>query len=149
MNLLMNRAAEHVRYPAAVIMGIAGATLLCLWGSFAYYQFESAYQQQYPDPYQISAQFVRLAPVQAVVPQNAVLGYLTDAPPGSIVDSALLAGAEYALAPRLVIRDTAHEWVLGNFTRQADFGAVGKSAGLRLQRDFGNGVVLYGRESQP
>jgi hypothetical protein len=149
MNLLMGRAAEHARYPTAVIMGITGAALLCLWGSFAYYQFESAYQRQNPDPYQISAQFVRLAPVQAAIPQNAVLGYLTDAPPGSIVDSALLGSAEYALAPRLVIRDTGHEWVLGNFTRPADFAAVGKSVGLRLQRDFGNGVVLYRKEGQP
>jgi|ERR1700682_1026645 hypothetical protein len=145
----MRRAAERVRYPAAVIVGITVAALLCLWGSFAYYQFESAYQQQYPDPYQISAQFVRLAPVQAAVPQNAVVGYLTDAPPGSIVDSALLGSAEYALAPRLVIRDTKREWVLGNFTRPADFAAMGKSVGLRLQKDFGNGVVLYRMEGQP
>jgi hypothetical protein len=145
----MSRAAENVRYPAAVIVGITMAALLCLWGSFAYYQFESAYQQQYPDPYQISAQFIRLGPVQEVVPQNAVMGYLTDAPPGSIVDSALLGGAEYALAPRLVIRDTKHDWVLGNFTRPADFAAMGKNVGLRLERDFGNGVVLYRKEAQP
>jgi uncharacterized membrane protein (UPF0136 family) len=145
----MGRASERAQSPFSAIAGVALAAVLCVAGSVQHYQFESAYQQQNPDPYQISAQFVRLAPVRRAVPESAILGYLTDAQPGSIVDSALLGGARYVLAPRLVVRETTQDWVLGNFTRPADFAAIGRSAGLRLQQDFGNGVVLFRRESRP
>ena len=73
------------------------------------------------------------------------MGYLTDAPEGSVADSALLTGAQYVLAPRLLARGTDGEWVLGNFTRPADFAAFGRSHGLVLQQDFGNGAVLFRR----
>jgi len=149
MNFPMDRASPSVKYPFAAIAGVTAAALLCVAGAFQYYQFESEYQRQSPDPYQISAQFLRLAPVEAAVPRAAVMGYLTDAPPGSVVDSALIASAEYVLAPRLVIRDTAHDWVLGNFTQPADFAALGRRAGLRVQQDFGNGVVLFRKDTQP
>jgi hypothetical protein len=145
----MSREPEQVRYPARIVVGIAVAILFCLWGVFQSYAFESEYQHQGPDPYQISAQFVRLAPVLSTVPENAVLGYVTDAEAGSTSDSALLASAEYVLAPRLLTRGTNHDWVLGNFTRPADFAAFGKSLGLRMQQDCSNGVVLYRRERQP
>ena len=137
---------EQVRYPARIVAGVAAAILLCLWGAFQSYGVESTYQRQSPDPYQIAAQFVRLGPVLSAVPEYAVLGYVTDAEPGSVTDSALLASAEYVLAPRLLARGTDHDWVLGNFTRPADFALFGKSRGLRLQQDYGSGVVLYRKE---
>jgi len=140
---------EQVRYPARIAAGVAGAIALCLWGAFQSYGVESDYQRQSPDPYQIRAQFVRLGPVVSAVPEDAVMGYVTDAESGSVTDSALLASAEYVLAPRLLARGAEHDWVLGNFTRPADFAAFGKSRGLRLQQDCGNGVVLYRKEAQP
>jgi hypothetical protein len=139
---------QQVRYPGRIVAAVVAAILICLWGAFESYGFESAYQRQSPDPYQIAAQFVRLGPVWSVVPENAVMGYVTDAEPGSVSDSALLASAEYVLAPRLIARGTDHDWILGNFTRPADFAAFGKSRGLRLQQDCGNGVVLYRKETQ-
>jgi hypothetical protein len=147
-DFIMAGDREQVRYPARVVAGIAAAILVCLWGAFQSYGTESAYQRQSPDPYQISAQFLRLGPVLSAVPENAVLGYVTDAEAGSVVDSALLASAEYVLAPRLVTRGANHDWVLGNFTRPADFAAFGKGLGLRMQQDCGNGVVLYRKEPQ-
>jgi hypothetical protein len=50
------------------------------------------------------------------------------------------------LAPRLLEKTTNHQQVLGNFTRPADFAAIGRQYGLSLQHDFGNGVVLYRRD---
>jgi hypothetical protein len=139
----MSRVPEREHSPIVVMAGLAAAAALCLWGTFETYAFETAYQQQNRDPYMIGAQFDRLAPVAAVVPQNAILGYLTDVPQGSVTESAMLIGAQYVLAPRLVVRGAGPEWVLGNFTRPADFGAFGRSRGLELQQDFGNGVVLF------
>jgi len=145
----MARDREQVRYPARIVAGIVAAIVLCVWGAFQSYGSETEYQRQSADPYQIAAQFVRLAPVLAAIPENTVLGYVTDVEPASTTDSALLLSAQYVLAPRLLTRGGKHDWVLGNFTRPADFVAFGKSRGLRLQQDCGNGVVLYRREQQP
>ncbi len=141
----MKPASERAQYPLSVTVGITVAAVLCLWGAAETYAFESAYQQQNRDPYMISAQFVRLGPVESAVPGNAVMGYISDAQPGSAADSALLLSAQYVLAPRLLSRGAGQQRVLGNFTRSADFAAVGRAHGLRVEQDFGNGVVLFRR----
>ncbi|HTP31785.1 MAG TPA: hypothetical protein VMJ75_06405 [Candidatus Acidoferrales bacterium] len=135
-----------MRYPLRVTAGLLIAALLCLWGAFQSYAFESEYQRQNPDPFQISAAFRRLDPVRGAVPDRAVMGYLTDLEPGSGMETAMFLTAQYVLAPRLLERNLEHAWVLGNFTRPADFAALGKSKSLRLERDFGAGVVLFRRE---
>jgi hypothetical protein len=140
-------AAPSVQYPPVVVAGIVATSLLCLWGAIEHHQAEAAYQEQFRDPYMISAQFTRFEPLLAAVPARAEMGYLTDAPPGSVADSSMLLSAQYVLAPRLVARGAAHEWVVGNFTRPGDFAAVGRSNGLRLEQDFGNGVVLFRKEN--
>jgi hypothetical protein len=104
---------------------------------------EAAYQQQYADAYGVSVQVHRMAPLLAVVPKNAILGYLTDVQPGSDIDSVMINTAGFALAPRLIDRAGSHEWVLGNFMQPGNFAEIGRSKGLRLQQDFGNGVVLF------
>jgi hypothetical protein len=139
-------AAIKSQYPPVVTAGIVTASLLCLWGALEHYQAEAAYQAQFRDPYMISAQFTRFEPLLAAVPAGTELGYLTDAAPGSVADPSMLLSAQYVLAPRLVAKGSAHEWVVGNFTRPGDFAGVGRSNGLRLVQDFGNGVVLFRKE---
>jgi len=126
--------------------GVAIAALLCLWGSFASYGVEADFQKEYRDPYLISAQFARFGGALSSIPENARIGYITDTPPGSAANSAMFLGAQYVLAPRLLIRGAGEALVLGNFTRPADFASVGRSQGLRLQQDFGQGVVLFRKE---
>ncbi len=137
---------KTVRAPLAATAALAAATGMCLWGCIETYGVETAYQSQNRDPYMISAQFTRLAGVAAAVPESATLGYLTDAAAGSVTASAMRTAAQYVLAPRLLADGTGHDWVLGNFTRPADFAALGRAQGLRVRQDFGNGVVLYRRE---
>jgi len=137
---------QRVQYPGRLLAGLAAAALLALWGAVAYYASESAYQRENSDPYQVAAQFVRLRPVASALPANAVIGYWTDAQPDSVVESAMFLSAQYVLAPRLLQKGAIRDWVLGNFTRPADFAALGRSRGLRLQQDFGNGVVLFQRQ---
>ncbi len=114
-----------------------------MWGVLEYFGFEASYQEQYRDPYQIAAQSARLGSFREAVAVDAVLGYVTDAAPGSEVYDSMFLAAQYTLAPRLLDKKTKYQQVLGNFTRPADFAAVGRQYGLSLQRDFGNGVVLY------
>jgi hypothetical protein len=135
------RISEH--YPPAVSAGIVIAVLLCLWGSLASYGRESDFQQQNRDPYLVSAQFTRFAGTLSSIPEGAQIGYITDAAPGSGADTGMFLSAQYVLAPRLLKRGAAQELVLGNFSHPADFASIGRSQGLRLQQDFGEGVVLF------
>jgi hypothetical protein len=134
------------QHPFTVSASVALVSLLCLWGSFASYGFETAYQRQNSDPYMISQQFVRFETLLSAVPEGAELGYLTDASPASTTGLAMTLGAQYVLAPRLIEKGATDDRVIGNFTRPADFAAFGQSYRLRLERDFGNGVVLFRKE---
>jgi hypothetical protein len=138
----------RVDYPLAAKAAVALAALLSLWGSFEYSGLESAYQQQFHDPYQVAAQFSRFESVQSAIPEKAMLGYVTDAVPGSVVGDAMFNGAQFVLAPRVLQKGSAFDLVLGNFTKPADFAAVGRAQGLGLERDLGNGVVLFRREAR-
>jgi len=138
----------RVEYPLATQTGVLGAAVLALWGVLGYFGSEGSYQEQNRDPFQIAAQSARLEGFREAVAEDAILGYLTDAAPGSEVSDSMFMAAQYTLAPRLVVKETNdkktnYQQVLGNFTRPADFAEIGRQHGLSLQRDFGNGVVLY------
>ncbi len=133
-------------FPPGVKIGVAAAALLSLWGTVQYFGFETGYQKQNRDSYQIAAQAARLEGVRASLPSTAELGYLTDLEPGGTAASAMFNGAQYVLAPRLLHQDANQPQVLGNFSRPGDFAAIGRQHGLRIERDFQNGVVLFRKE---
>ena len=136
---------SQAKSTAAVLLAAA----LSLWGAIQFGNAESTYQRQSPDPYRIADQAARFAEFRATVPANAVLGYFTDIPPGDILATSMFLAAQYELAPRILQRADSFDAVLGNFTRPADFTSLGRQHGLRLERDFGNGVVLFRREAHP
>ena len=135
--------------PASATGALLLAAALSIWGSVQYWNAESAYQRQSPDPYRIADQSVRFAGFRAVVPAAAILGYLTDAPAADTLATAMFLSAQYDLAPRILQKSDASDVVLGNFTKPADFASIGRQHGLRLERDFGNGVVMFRREARP
>ena len=135
-------------FPVRVLTGVFVAAALCFAGAVSYYRDEAHNQEHSRDPYIVGVQFPRLEGVRNAVPENAVLGYLTDLPAENITAMAMFRSAAYVLAPRLIRQGQDADWVLGNFTRPADFAALGREHGLRLQRDFGNGVVLYRKEGR-
>lgn len=49
-----------LEYPLASQLGVLVAAVIVLWGVVEYFGFESAYQQQYRDPYLIAAQTAKL-----------------------------------------------------------------------------------------
>ena len=124
------------------------AAVLSLWGVLAYYGYEGDFQTN-RDPYQIVAQYGRFEGLRAATPDDAVLGYVTDEAPGSVLAGAMFNAAQYNLVPRLLEKDKALDWTVGNFARPVDFAAVGRTYGLRVERDLGNGVILYRKEKAP
>jgi hypothetical protein len=141
-------AGPLVTHPLRVRVGVALAAALSMWGAVEYFGFETGYQKESRDPYHVAAQAARLEGASALVPEDAVLGYITDLEPGSPSAWAMFNAAQYTLAPRILLQNnTAQTRVLGNFARPADFGAVGKQQGLSIERDFQNGVVLFRKDS--
>lgn len=126
---------------------IASAALAVL-GAIQYWGAETAFQRDSRDVYKIADQTARLGGFRAAVPADAILGYVTDVPSESTVGSTMFFAAQYALAPRLLQKTDTLDLVLGNFTKPDDYGTVGKQHGLRIVRDFGNGIVLFRREAK-
>ena len=133
-------------FPLRVTFTVAVAAAVALWGAIEHFGFEAEYQKQNRDPYQIATQAARFEQARASIPEDALLGYLTDLELGSVAASAIFNGAQYTLAPRILHQDTVGDLVLGNFARPADFAALGRVHGLRVERDFQNGVVLFRKE---
>jgi hypothetical protein len=92
----------------------------------------------------------RFAELRTMLPPRGVVGYLghprpTGATPGDSSAAALLHFrryllAQYTLSPLLLVESTEPEFVVGNF----DPGTTDMpmTAGLRVVRDFGDGLVL-------
>ena len=127
-------------------IGLGLIAALCLLSAFHAYRDSATLS---PDPYMIDAQPLRWREALHILPEKIVAGYLSDLSFEVPAGSAAYFGVANALAPRLIVRsaDTS-QWVVGNFSRPADFAAAGNAHGLELIRDFGNGVVVYRRRSQ-
>lgn len=126
---------------------LVAAALLAVWGAIESYQVETGSSLR--DPYMVTLQPARLAGVIETIPPTAIVGYLSDlhdrTESTSAAALAMFNSARYALAPRLLVQGTDRDWVLGNFTKPADYSAIGREHGLDLSQDFGNGVVLFRR----
>jgi hypothetical protein len=133
-------------YPARLKAALIAAALLGVWGAIENLQsFQIDTEMNVGDPYMVNLQPARLAGVMEVIPRTVVVGYLSDSQNSSAAALAMFNSARYTLAPRLLVEGTDRDWVLGNFTKPADYAALARERGLRVVQDFGNGVVLFGR----
>ena len=90
----------------------------------------------------------RFRGVIAMLPAEAVVGYISDIPNSSPESNLWILGARYALAPRLIVRHTnaqKEDWVLGNFFKPMDLVQIERENHLKLVRDFGSGVLVFRR----
>jgi hypothetical protein len=123
---------------------LIAAAMLAVWSAIEGFQIET--ESNVGDPYMVNLQPARLAGVMEAVPRTAIVGYFSDAGNGSTAALAMLNSARYTLAPRLLVEGTDRDWVLGNFTKPADYAAFSHERDLRVVQDFGNGVVLFRKE---
>jgi len=132
-----------MRYPWRSLAGVAIAALLSVAGATEFYGEQTERNRVERDPYKVSDQVIRFAPVKEIVPPDAQVGYVSDV----AADPALVLTAQYALAPRLIVRNPASGWVIGNFSKPQDFAAFGRGRGLTLVKEFPSGVVLFRRST--
>jgi hypothetical protein len=104
---------------------------------------------------EISTYEARFAGLRTLLPVRGVVGYLGHPEPAGATPHEANAAAllhfrryllaQYSLAPLLLIESADPEFVVGNFDPGVAHPAP---AGLRVVRDFGDGLVLF-RRSQP
>lgn len=146
-------AKQQTPPPSASIGALATValvTLLALFGALNYYGFLGEYSSAHTDPYEIGAQQSRFEQALAAVPPGARLGYLSDLPAGD-QETAAFNIARYVIAPRLLVETggaATTEWVIGDFTGVGSPASIGAAHNLRLVKEYGNGLVLYRRNSR-
>lgn len=101
---------------------------------------------------EISTYERRFAELRTMLPARGVVGYLGHPEPAGATPREANAAAllhfrryllaQYALAPVLLIESAQPELVVGNYERGA---TPPTPAGLRMVRDFGDGLVLFRR----
>jgi hypothetical protein len=141
-------APPAVRYSAFALAGVGAVLLLSLLASLSLYQSAAAIAG---DTFAVAAQHRRLRRLDAELPREMVLGYLSDLPQGTGQDQALFFGARYVLAPRLLVRAEqpgGSDWVLGNFVLEVDPAAFAAAHRLRVANIYGPGVVLFSGEGR-
>ena len=89
----------------------------------------------------------RLAPLKAVLPPDAIVGYVTDEEGDVRHRVKYFYLTQYDLCPVLVVRGKSYPYVIGGYydidnPRRTD------AADLLLVRDFGAGIELYRRRQQ-
>jgi hypothetical protein len=135
-------------YPLRALLGIAAAAILCLVGAFGAYDSLVTDGRDFQDSYKIEAQQHRFAGVNAALPPETIVGYISDLPLGAADWQVNFFGVQYALAPRLLVEESdGHktEWVVGNFLRKPDLPEIEKARNLKLVKGFGLGVYLFRR----
>ena len=89
----------------------------------------------------------RFGVLREALPARGVVGYLSDE---QGVDEATKKYylTQYTLAPLIVVRDADRALVVGDFARGGEGVPDVPSGGLKLVKDFGDGVALYAREER-
>jgi len=126
--------------PVKTLLGVSAACVLSLYAAFSFYMEQTARNKAAADPYMIGAAEARYGAVKRELPPNTVAGYVSD-----LSQPAILAAAQYGLAPVLVVDNANREWVIGNFSKPLDYAEFGRARQLTLVKDFSNGVVLFRR----
>jgi hypothetical protein len=135
-------------YPARILAGIAITVVLGVVAAFQFYFLLADYSRTSPDAYKIEQQIERYAGVREMLPADTVLGFISDVPFGEAAGSADFFGAQYALAPLLLVEESdqrKQEWVVSSFVKRPDVDEIERTRGLKLVKSFGTGVWLFRR----
>lgn len=124
------------------LVGMALVAALSLAAAFGAWSTAPA------DRYALELTRARFASIESRIPAGATLRYLSDLPVTDGAGQIALLTAQYVLAPHLLL--TADQggkpaFAVGNFSRPADYAALGATAGYRMTEDLGAGVILYRR----
>jgi hypothetical protein len=141
------------RSSPATAIGVGAAALLSLFAAMEYYRSTTVYNKQYPDPYRIGFQQERFREAAEMIPEDSVIGYISNEAFETVRGSAGYFGAQWALTPRIVVPHTsqyATDLVLGNFSAAVETAEITSriesSENMHVVRVLQSGVVLFRTE---
>jgi len=124
--------------PAKTTVGVVVFVVCCLLSSFRLVLDTPSPAHVGPDNIaQRSDQ--RFVALKTELPSRGVIGYVGESDDSALPDYYL---TQYAVAPLVVDRSPNHKLVIGNFPNSHSE----SPSGLRLVKDFGNGVMLFTKE---
>jgi hypothetical protein len=97
-----------------------------------------------PGPGAIFMDEDRFTGIRTILPLRGTVGYLSDTG-GRRENPKAYYLTQYFLAPVVIAPDTAHEFVVANFASRSSIAILAASHGLRVEKDFSNGVALLHR----
>jgi hypothetical protein len=138
-------------YPLPVLLVVGAVGFMSLWGCLDFYRSVKLRNSMNNDPYDVAVQLERFRGPDSLLPRTALVGYISDVPFDEARGSAAFFGAQYALAPRILVElseEQKPEWVLGNFSKLTDYEALASLDQLAVVKDFGRGLIVFRRRSQ-
>ena len=135
-----NRSSSRLQL--AIIAIIICALSVNIYGLFEDIVFPEKIQQH------ISGYLNRFISVQPFLPRRGVVGYISDDLDNAEHSMPRKYLAEYSLLPVMLVRSMDYPLIVGNFRNPAPDLEVYRKQGLIPIRDFGNGIVIFKRESR-
>jgi hypothetical protein len=115
--------------------------------SFILFSKASEFPRRHDNLDSITSYENRFTELRRILPSRGVVGYATELPSDKILSDAGASAeyyiTQYSLAPIILDNTKDHSLVVGNF-----HGPSITEPGLALVRDFGNGVMLFGRKEK-
>jgi hypothetical protein len=129
-----------------VLAGVFLIAIIGLAGSVEHYTGVQAYARNYTDSYAIGQQDARFAGLKQALSAATVIGYVSDLPQSDPRGSSMFFGAQYALAPHVLIRNanaSKYDVIVGNFSKPMDAQEEARKLNAATAQDFGFGVMLF------
>ncbi|MBZ5594430.1 MAG: hypothetical protein LAP39_19485 [Acidobacteriia bacterium] len=127
-----------VRYPIQALLGVGITAALSVYGSFSFYDQQTARNKMQENAFQVGLEEQRFAALKHDLPADGMVGYVSD-----LSDNGILLAAQYALVPVLIVNRPPSGLVVGSFSRPMDYAEFGRARGLVLVKDYGEGITLY------
>jgi hypothetical protein len=97
------------------------------------------------DPYHVDQATARFAELARSLPARGTFGYVRDP---LTPDTAAAGVAQYVLAPRLLLSESAAVPIVADFPEAWHIYDFARSRGLRIVREFGQGVFLLSKRDR-
>ena len=144
------------RSSVVTLAALAVVIWLAFSAQLALYEASLRFNRDNPDPYRISYQEPRFREAAALLPLDEPVGYLSNLELNELRGAAAFFGAQYALAPRILIPfpdARAGRFVVGNFSAEVELSdatsRLAREHNLRVVRAFDNGVVIFENPNRP
>ncbi len=131
-------------------VAVAALSVVAAYNAVIQFGYADAFASQIRDPYNVQEMESKVSRIADRIPVTERVGYFSEVPFSAPAGQAAFFAAQYALAPRIVVREDAGSaararYWLAVFAREQDFAQAGARRGLALEQDLGGYVVLYRR----